>query len=82
MMSETFSKDEVQLRVSGKDKEKRKRESKGLIKIRQERAEKNCHLNSFNGRIQFQKKCLSVRVGEGIKCQKKKNKDQVTWSLT
>lgn len=39
MMSKTFSKDEVQLRVSGKDEEKR--ENKGLIKIRQERAGKN-----------------------------------------
>lgn len=80
-MSKTFSKDEVQLRVSGKDEEKRKKESKGLIKIRQERAGKNYHLNSFNGRIQLQKKCFSVRVGGSIKCQKK-NRDQVTWSLT
>lgn len=76
MMSKIFPEDEVQLRVSGKDEEKRERESKGLNKIRQERSGKNYHLNSFNGRIQFQKKCLSVRVSGGIKCQRRRTENR------
>lgn len=52
--------------------------------MRQEKVlglEKNYHLDSFSGRIQFRKRCPPVRVEGGTKRQRDKNRDQVTWPL-
>lgn len=64
-----FSQDEVQLRVSGKDGE---RENKGLSNMRVRR---DCYLNSFGARSQFEKRGPLLRGGGGINCQRDKNRD-------